>query len=314
LANFQTASNRPGAFSCPEEPRPEGKPSWLKVKLPTRSDYFLTANLLKKGRLHTICQSAKCPNISECWSARTATFLILGDICTRRCAFCAVKKGTPSQPSAEEPLRVAEAVVAMELDYAVITSVTRDDLADGGSSLFSQTVGEIKARRPQTRVEVLIPDFQGDEKALAAVVRSGPDVLNHNIETTASCYPLISRPAQNYGRSLALLKKAKEMGALTKSGLMVGLGESADSIEETLGDLKSAGCSLLTVGQYLRPGRDNLPIARYYAPREFEEIKGRALAMGFEGVESGPLVRSSYQAGRMFAARQKGGVASPCAT
>jgi len=314
LANFQTASERPQVSVRPEEPRPDAKPPWLKVKLPTRSDYFLTASLLKKGQLHTICQSAKCPNISECWSARTATFLILGETCTRHCAFCAVKKGTPFQPSTEEPLRVAEAVVAMELNYAVVTSVTRDDLADGGSFLFAQTVGEIRARRPHARIEVLIPDFQGDEGALAAVVASGPDVVNHNIETTASCYPLINRPAGYYGRSLAVLKKAKELGALTKSGLMVGLGESVEEIRETLEDLKSAGCSLLTVGQYLRPGRDNPPVARYYTPREFEEIKSWALAMGFEGVESGPLVRSSYQARRMFASRLEREAASPCVT
>lgn len=314
MSNILTSSDTPLASARSEEPRPDGKPPWLKVKLPTQSDFFLVANLLKKGRLHTICQSAKCPNISECWSARTATFLILGDTCTRHCAFCAVGKGTPSLPSAEEPVRVAEAVVSMELDYAVITSVTRDDLADGGSSLFARTVREIRARRPETRVEVLIPDFQGDMGALAAVIRSGPDVVNHNIETTAACYPLINRPAGNYGLSLTVLRKAKELGALTKSGLMVGLGESAEAIGETLEDLKSTGCSLLTVGQYLRPGRDNPPVARYYAPREFEEIRRRALAMGFEGVESGPLVRSSYRASRMFASRLKGGVAAPCVT
>jgi lipoic acid synthetase len=202
----------------------------------------------------------------------------------------------------------------MELDYAVITSVTRDDLADGGSSLFAQTVKEIRAKRPQTRIEVLIPDFLGDERALAAVVQSGPDVINHNIEAPAACYPMIDRLEVNYSRSLAVLRKAKELGALTKSGLMVGLGESAEEVRLTLEDLKSAGCSLLTVGQYLRPGRDNLPVAKYYTPQEFEDIKHRALAMGFEGVESGPLVRSSYQARRMFADRLKGKVASLCVT
>jgi lipoic acid synthetase len=296
------------------EPRPTGKPPWLKVKLPTQRDFFLVADLLKKSRLHTICQSAKCPNISECWSARTATFLILGDTCTRRCAFCAVRKGNPTAPSPDEPVQVAEAVLSMELDYAVITSVTRDDLADGGSSLFGQTVKEIRARRPQAWIELLIPDFQGDEGALAGVVRSGPDVVNHNIETAAACYPMINRPSGNYGRSLAVLKKAKELGALTKSGLMVGLGESEEEIRDTLVDLKSAGVRLLTVGQYLRPGRDHPPVARYYTPQEFEEIKRRALDMGFEGVESGPLVRSSYQARRMFVSLQKGGITSPCVT
>jgi lipoic acid synthetase len=209
---------------------------------------------------------------------------------------------------------VAEAVASMDLDYAVITSVTRDDLADGGALLFAQTIREIRTRRPQTKVEVLIPDFQGDESALAVVVRSGPDVLNHNIETVASCYPLINRPAANYARSLAVLKRAAELGALTKSGLMVGLGESAAEINATLANLKGTGCGLLTVGQYLRPGRDNPPVARYYTPHEFEAIRRRALATGFVGVEAGPLVRSSYRAHRMFASIPKGGVAIPCVT
>jgi lipoic acid synthetase len=296
------------------DPRADGKPPWLKVKLPTQRNFFVVAELLKRGRLHTICQSAKCPNISECWSARTATFLILGDTCTRSCAFCAVKKGNPSPPCKDEPAQVAEAAISMELDYAVVTSVTRDDLADGGSSLFVQTVKEIKARRPQAGIEVLVPDFKGDEGALADVVRSGPDIVNHNIETAAACYPLIHRPVGNYSRSLSVLKKAKDLGALTKSGLMVGLGESAEEIRETLEDLRSVGVRLLTVGQYLRPGRDNAPVARYYTPQEFEEIKVRALGVGFEGVESGPLVRSSYQARRMFVSLQEGGVTSPCVT
>jgi len=276
------------------------KPPWLKVRLPTHGNFFHVADLLKKNGLHTICQSAKCPNISECWSARTATFLILGDICTRNCGFCAVKKGAPLRPSVDEPGAVAGAVADLELDYVVITSVTRDDLSDGGASFFAATVRAVKRSKPQTRVEVLIPDFQGNEEALATVIESEPNVVNHNLETTQSCYPLIDRRYENYGRSLGVLKRAKELGALTKSGLMVGLGESGSEIGRTLLDLRSAGCKFLTVGQYLRPAQNNVSVRKYYSPLEFEELKSQALGLGFEDVEAGPLVRSSYQARRMF--------------
>lgn len=290
------------------------KPAWLKVKLPTNGNFFQIAEILRTCGLNTICQSARCPNISECWSARTATFLILGDVCTRNCAFCAVRKGASQPPSAEEPRRVAEAVAAMGLDYAVVTSVTRDDLADGGASHFAATIRAIKAGNPRIKVEVLIPDFKGDEKSLAAVIEASPDVLNHNLETTRTCYPLINRPPQNYRRSLGVLKRAREMGALTKSGLMVGLGEEQGEIIQTLSDLRAVGCELLTIGQYLRPSASHAVVRKYYPPEEFEEFKKKAKKLGFKGVEAGPLVRSSYQARRMFNSLGKGAGRNPCAT
>jgi len=314
LANFKPISNPADQSISSEESLTSGKPPWLKVRLPTAAGFFQVAEILKSRGLHTICQSAKCPNSAECWSARTATFLILGDICTRSCGFCAVKKGKPLPPSAEEAERVAEAVDLLGLDYAVFTSVTRDDLKDGGASIFAATVRAVKAKRPQTKVELLIPDFGGDEEALVTVIDAGPDVLNHNLETVASCYPLIHRPPESYHRSLNVLKKAGKLGALTKSGLMVGLGETLTELLETLADLRSVGCSFLTVGQYLRPGREQVAVKKYYPPGEFASIKHAALEMGFTAVEAGPLVRSSYQAARMFASRPKGGTVSSCAT
>lgn len=289
------------------------KPPWLKVRLPTHGNFFQVSDLLKKKGLHTICQSAKCPNIAACWSARTATFLILGDRCTRSCAFCAVTKGAPLPPLAEEPRLVAEAVASLELDYAVITSVTRDDLVDGGAPFFAAAVKAIKEKRPRARVEVLIPDFRGNEEALETVLKAGPDILNHNLETTEPQYPLINRPAENYRRSLDLLKRAKEMGALTKSGLMVGLGENEPEIYRTLSDLRSVDCDLLTMGQYLRPSSTNVPVKKYYTPQEFEDFKIRALALGFRGVRAGPLVRSSYEAHKMFDSLQRGPAIDSCA-
>jgi len=282
------------------------KPPWLKVRFPTHGDFFRVAGTLKKNGLHTICQSARCPNVSECWSARTATFLILGNICTRNCAFCAVNKGTPLPASIEESRHIADAVSALGIEYVVITSVTRDDLADGGAGLFAETVRTVKKMNPNAKVEVLIPDFKGDETAFGRVIESGPDILNHNLETTELRYPSINRPRENYQRSLQVLKKAREMGALTKSGLMVGLGESEDEIMKTLSDLRDVGCDLLTIGQYLRPNKGNIPISRYYAPEEFEGIQSRALGLGFKAVEAGPLVRSSYQAHKMFHSIRQG--------
>jgi lipoic acid synthetase len=279
----------------------------LKVRLPAHGNFFEVYSILRRNHLHTVCQSAKCPNIAECWSARTATFLILGDTCTRECGFCAVKKGVPAKPSEDEPGQVAEAVADMGLDYAVVTSVTRDDLPDGGAAAFVRTLRAIKARRPQAKVEVLIPDFQGSEEAIAAVIASGPDVLNHNLETTEPGYPRINRPSPNYRRSLGVLKKAKSLGARTKSGLMVGLGESGEEVERTLADLRSVGCDLLTIGQYLQPSKLNPPVRRYYRPEEFEAMRERALALGFRDVAAAPLVRSSYQAHRLFLASTTGG-------
>jgi len=282
------------------------KPAWLKVRLPSQPAYFEVGEIVRRNRLNTICQSARCPNVGACWTARTATFLILGDVCTRRCGFCAVKKGAPDTPDASEPAQVAEAAAALGLKYLVITSVTRDDLTDGGASAFARTIEAVKRRSPGVRVEVLVPDFQGDARSLAEVLAAGPDVLNHNLETTETLYPAIGRPAQNYRRSLKLLKAAKKSGTATKSGLMVGLGETAEDVIRTLADLCEAGCDLLTVGQYLRPSLDNIPVDRYVTPDEFEALKSRALAFGFKAVEAGPLVRSSFGAHEMWDALLKG--------
>ena len=288
-----------------QETRPTKKPPWLKVKFPSDPNFFYVSNTLKKENLHTICRSAKCPNISECWTRRTAAFLILGDVCTRECAFCAVKKGAPSSPSPEEPAQVAEAVSLLGLRYAVVTSVTRDDLPDGGASLFAETIKAVRERTPGVRVEVLVPDFNGSEKALETVVRARPDILNHNLETTEAIYPQINRPGENYRRSLKVLEKAGEMGAVTKSGLMVGLGESEEEILQCFSDLRRVSCDLLTIGQYLQPSKAHAPVRKYYSPREFEELKTAAFNSGFRDVESGPLVRSSYKAHKMFESLQE---------
>ncbi len=276
------------------------KPPWLKVKFPSEPDFFYVSRILKKEKLHTICQSAKCPNISECWSKKTATFLILGDICTRNCAFCAVKKGNPSPPLSDEPYQVTEAAARLGLRYTVITSVTRDDLPDGGASVFARTIEALRERIPGVKVEVLIPDFQGDNMALETVIRAQPDTLNHNIETTESGYSRINRPVENYKRSLHVLKEAKKLGASTKSGLMMGLGENREETVQSFSDLRKASCDLLTIGQYLQPSRIHAPVRKYYSPSEFEELREIALEFGFKSVESGPLVRSSYMAHKMY--------------
>lgn len=276
------------------------KPSWLKIRFPTHQNFFYVSNLLKKKNLHTICLSAKCPNITECWTQKTATFLILGDVCTRNCGFCAVKKGNPSPPSKKEASRMAEAVSLMGLRYVVITSVTRDDLPDGGASVFAETIRALRKKVPGVKAEILIPDFMGDELALATALRAQPDILNHNIEVPETIYPLINRPKENYSRSLKVLEKAKSMGATTKSGLMVGLGEKKEEILQTFSDLRRVYCDLLTIGQYLRPTKNNPPVQKYYSPCEFEQLRNIALDFGFEEVESGPLVRSSYGAHRMY--------------
>lgn len=287
------------------ETQTKKKPSWLKVKFPSHQNYFNISHLLRNKNLNTICQSAKCPNIGECWSQRTATFLILGDTCTRGCAFCSVKKGVPSFPSAEEPLRVAEAVSWMGLRYAVITSVTRDDLPDGGASLFAATIRAIKKRGPEIRVEVLIPDFKGDEAALKSVIDAKPDIINHNLETPENIYPRINRPQENYHRSLKVLENARKMRVVTKSGLMVGLGEEMEDIMRTFADLRRVGCDLLTAGQYLQPAKTSAPVERYYTPEEFLVLKRIALDFGFKEVESGPLVRSSFMAHKMYDSYQE---------
>ena len=278
------------------------KPDWLKVRLPSHGDFFRVSELLKSRHLHTICRSARCPNIGHCWERRTATFLILGDMCTRNCAFCAVAKGRPAAPDSGEPDRVAEAASSLGLKYAVITSVTRDDLADGGAAHFALTIKAIKQVSPATKVEALIPDFAGDEKALEIVLAAGPDVLNHNLETVEPLYPKIRRPVEHYRRSLDVLAAARERGARTKSGLMVGLGETAAEVSRTFADLRQAGCDLLTIGQYLRPTASHPPVERYCTPGEFEAFRDEAMALGFREVVAGPLVRSSFEAERLYEA------------
>ncbi len=276
------------------------KPDWLKVRLPSEGEFFRVSDLVRSKGLHTICRSARCPNIGHCWEQRTATFLILGDTCTRDCGFCAVAKGRPAPPDEGEPERVAEAVAGLGLRYAVITSVTRDDLPDGGAGHFARTIRAIRRARPETRVEALIPDFGGDETALETVLAAGPDVLDHNLETVEGLYPKIRRQAGAYRRSLGVLGAAKRMGARTKSGLMIGLGEGPGEVSRTLADLRRAGCDLLTIGQYLRPTAAHPVVERYYTPGEFSALREEALGLGFEEVVSGPLVRSSYEAERLF--------------
>lgn len=278
------------------------KPAWLKVKFPSHQNFFKVSNLLKDGNIHTICQSAKCPNIAECWSHRTATFLILGDTCTRNCAFCAVKKGTPSPPVEDEPTRVADVASEMGLRYVVVTSVTRDDISDGGAFLFVDTIRAIRENIPAAKIEVLTPDFNGNQEALMTVVAARPDIFNHNVEVPEILYPAINRPKENYRRSLGVLERAKEFGANTKSGMMIGLGESTEDILHTFSDIRRTGCNLLTIGQYLQPSRKNAAVKKYYSPLEFEQLKKIALDFGFEEVEAGPLVRSSYRAHRMYKA------------
>ena len=272
-------------------------PEWLTVKAPKRGAYEEMAGYLRSLELHTVCQSASCPNIGECFSRRTAAFMILGDTCTRSCGFCGVRYGAPSPLDPEEPRRVAQAASQLGLKYVVVTSVTRDDLPDGGASHFAETISWIRAEIPGAKVEVLVPDFGGDAGALKVVLDAGPFVLNHNVETVSRLYPTV-RPAADYGRSLRLLETAEEIepSIYTKSGFMVGLGESREEVEEVLRDLRSANCDIVTIGQYLRPSKANLPVVEYIPPARFDEYKRMGDALGFRYVASGPFVRSSYHA------------------
>jgi len=272
-------------------------PAWFKVTAQTGPDYLDIKQTMERLTLHTICEEARCPNRWECWNARTATFLILGDTCTRRCHYCSVETGRPLAVDQEEPRRVAEAVRALGLRHAVITSVNRDELPDGGASIFAETVRRTRRLNPGCTIEVLIPDFEGNDEALAAVCAEKPEILNHNIETVRRLFPSI-RPQGKYRRSIELLAKAKEQGMTTKSGLIVGLGETLDEAREVMRDLRAVACDILTVGQYLQPTRDHLPVARFYDLADFAALKGEGLAMGFTHVEAGPLVRSSYHADR----------------
>jgi len=275
-------------------------PPWFKVTIRQGPDYRDIRRTMDSLGLHTICEEARCPNVWECWNNRTATFLILGDICTRRCHYCAVTTGRPLELDREEPLRVAQAVQALGLRHAVITSVNRDELEDGGAWIFAETIRHIRRLVPACAVEVLIPDFEGSEAALAAVVAEKPDILNHNIETVRRLFPSI-RPQGKYERSLTLLDRAKRMGARTKSGLIVGMGETNEEVRGVMRDLRTVGCDIMTIGQYLRPTKQHLPVARYYHPDEFAAFKAEGLSLGFSHVESGPLVRSSYHADRQVA-------------
>jgi lipoyl synthase len=270
-------------------------PHWLKVPLPAGDKFNEVRKLIKTHKLNTVCQSAHCPNIGECWGHRTATFMILGDACTRNCRFCAVDSKPPSPVDMNEAKRVAEAVKTLSLRYAVITSVTRDDLPDGGASIFVNTINEIWEAVDDCKVEVLIPDFRGDDSALSIVFKAKPDILNHNIETVPSLYKLV-RPQANYQTSLNVLKKAKQFGLITKSGLMLGLGETSDQVIQVMKDLRKIDCDFLTLGQYLQPSSNHLPIDRYVTPEDFFQLKEKGLSLGFKHVEAGPLVRSSYHA------------------
>jgi lipoic acid synthetase len=283
-----------------QKPR-QPKPEWLRIKLgdPTNQNHLL--KLIEGLNLHTVCQEARCPNIFECWSDRTATFMLGGDICTRHCGFCAVGKGAPGSLDSQEPKNVAEAVRHLNLAHTVITSVNRDDLPDGGAAHWAETIREVRAVNPECRIEVLIPDFNGDEAALNAVLDAKPDVLNHNTETIARLYRRV-RPDAVYQQSLALLKRAAERRdreqpeMLTKSGIMVGLGETFDEVVELMKDLRSVSCDIMTIGQYLQPSARRLPVERYVTPEEFDRWRDIGMVMGFQHVQSSPLTRSSYHA------------------
>jgi lipoic acid synthetase len=275
------------------QPRPE----WLKVRLPGSESYFRLKKLVQQQRLNTVCEDARCPNIGECWGSGTATFMILGEVCTRACKFCAVKTGLPPECDLDEPRRVAAAIQSMNLRYAVITSVDRDDLEDGGAHIFVQTIRLTRDACPGIRIEVLIPDFRGSISALRTVAEARPDVLAHNLETVQRLYPL-ARTGSRYPRSLDHLRNAKSFGfpVTTKSSLMLGLGEERNEILKALNDLREADVDIVTLGQYLQPTRDHLPVERFYTPQEFVEYRDYALSLGFRHVASGPLVRSSYRA------------------
>ena len=278
-------------------------PAWLKVKMPSGQNYSNLQNLIKTQGLHTVCEEARCPNIGECWEKETATFMILGDICTRACTYCAVTTGRPINLDLEEPKRLANTVKILGLKYAVITSVNRDDLPDGGSFIFAQCIKQIKKKVPTCKVEVLTPDFQGDWKSLKVVTDANPETFNHNIETVKRIFPRV-RAKGNYELSLRLLDKVKDLmpGGVTKSGMMVGLGETKTEIISTMKDLLQHRCDLLTIGQYLRPSQKHAPISKWYTPEEFTELGKIGMEMGFKHIASGPLVRSSYHADEQHSA------------
>lgn len=273
------------------------RPEWLKIKLPAGKLFHAMKHILRTNRLHTVCEEALCPNIGECFEQRTATFLILGNVCTRNCGFCAIKKGYPQGIDEGEPFRIAGAVKKLGLQHAVITSVTRDDLADGGASVYARIIALIREYSTDCTIEVLIPDFRGSVEALEIIIEASPDIINHNIETVPRLYPKV-RPEADFRRSMELLKTVKQRNPsiTTKSGLMLGLGEERSEIIDTLLSMRNIRCDILTLGQYLSPTKKSLPVARYYTPYEFKELKEKGMEMGFLHIESGPLVRSSYHA------------------
>jgi lipoic acid synthetase len=287
---------------------PVRKPSWLKVKAPGGPNYAQLKSMMRELELHTVCEEARCPNVGECWEHKAATFMILGDVCTRNCTYCAVAHGTPKAFDPLEPVRLAEAVARMGLQHVVITSVDRDDLPNGGAEAFARCITEIRLRLPDTSVEVLIPDFKGSERALGIVMEASPDILNHNLETAERLYRL-ARPGGRYERALELLARARRMvpGGLTKSGIILGMGEEWDEVIVCMSDLRRSDVNILTLGQYLRPSGSHLPVARYYTPDEFAELKEIGLTMGFSHVESSPLTRSSYHAWEQVTSAKGGG-------
>ena len=273
----------------------ERRPDWLKIKVPLGTKFSEIRQLVDEQQLNTVCEDARCPNMAECWNRGTATFMILGDICTRSCGFCAVKTGRPLILDTDEPRRVAEAIARMGLRHAVITSVNRDELPDGGASIFAATIRAIRERRPQCKIEVLTPDFQGKQEAIQTVIDARPDIFNHNMETVPRLYRRV-RPQAKYRRSLDLLRVCHEHGLVTKTGIMLGLGEEAEEIRQVMEDLRSIDVDIMTLGQYLQPTKQHLPVERYVTPEEFAEWKAIGRSLGFAHVESGPLVRSSYHA------------------
>ena len=270
-------------------------PPWIRVKISQNDDVTRMRDLVRSHGLHTVCEGASCPNLSECWGRGVATFMILGSICTRNCRFCDVPPGKPEPPSCDEPARVADAIRLLGLRHAVITSVTRDDLPDGGAAIWAETIRQVRATNPDCRIEVLVPDFQGEIAALQIVFDARPDIFGHNLETIARLYAA-ARPQAVYSRSLDVLREAKQAGLVTKSGVMLGMGETFDEILTAMRDLRGVGCDLLSLGQYLRPTAEHLPVAYYWTPEEFEQLRREGERLGFRHVEAGPLVRSSYHA------------------
>jgi len=278
-----------------QNPNPLRKPDWLKIKLPKGDNYLKVKGILQEKGLHTICSSGKCPNMGECWNAGTATFMILGDICTRSCKFCATQTGRPLPVDEQEPEKIAQSVKHLNLKHVVITSVDRDDLPDGGASIWAATIRKVKELNPGTTIETLVPDFGGNPDHLKTVIDAAPDIISHNLETVKRLTPQV-RSAAQYGRSLQVIRQIAASGIPAKSGIMAGLGETGDEVLETMDDLRKANCSIFTIGQYLQPTPDHLPVAEYIHPDQFEKYRVAGLAKGFKHVESKPLVRSSYHA------------------